>query len=692
MKNKFFRVLASVLSASLILSAFPVYADVPDNSEGESATVFMPEEGDEFGGMIVVLKENDEKKAEEILEDLETEENVSAGSSEIVSVGEQAAVVIDIPDDVDYSEAAMEAAGVPGVDYVQPDYFYMQPDEVETDEPLSVNQKYLDTLNVSDAWSISKCSRKLTVAVIDSGMCLYHEDLSDNIDKEHAYQIVECDAETKVINGSNYNFSAMKEGALTEDFGTGGDLSGHGTKVGGIIAAVSDNNTGISGITYNAKLLPINVFRKYYIGNDSTSTKYGSYTSDVLKAYGYLEDLMNSGELNDLKVINISLGGYSKSTYDAVLEDKICSFRDDYSVVTVAAGGNGATDESHHDYSTGMTKNVYPADGKGAVSVAATDISGTNHADFSDYNDQKDLAAPGVNIYTTVAYENGGLSRYAYASGTSFAAPCVSAACALIFAYDMNISASECIDILEKTAVDVTGTTNDKFNDTAYCPEGKDIYTGYGLIDIYAALAEVSGISADDNMNFSDVYEDRWYYTYVKYVFDNGIMTGYANSDKFGPNDHLTREQFAMILYRMSGSPDVDYKNVFFDVPDMKWYSDAICWAYDNGIITGYLGEYPDRVRFGTGDKITREQMCTMIKRYADFCGIDTSDRGNLGGFPDGSQVSGYAREPVMWCVASGIISGKDDREEPYIDPKGFSTRAECAAVIMRFNEQMNTL
>lgn len=179
-------------------------------------------------------------------------------------------------------------------------------------------------------------------------------------------------------------------------------------------------------------------------------------------------------------------------------------------------------------------------------------------------------------------------------------------------------------------------------------------------------------------MSFSDVKPDNWYYEYVKAVFEKGIMTG-LNEHNFGASQKLSREQFATILYRMSGSPEVGYESKFPDVPDGQFYTAPVMWASseDVGVVTGYMDG-----RFGTSDKITREQMALMMYRYAKFMGLDVSASAEYNTFPDGNKVSGFAADAMHWTVGSGMISGNLDGT---LAPQGDASRAVCATIIVRF-------
>ena len=184
--------------------------------------------------------------------------------------------------------------------------------------------------------------------------------------------------------------------------------------------------------------------------------------------------------------------------------------------------------------------------------------------------------------------------------------------------------------------------------------------------------------------DFNDVNKKDWFYDSVEYVNENGLMTG-LNDTTFGSNDDIARSQFALILYRMNNSPEQEYTDKFPDIQDDTWYTDAILWASEAGIVTGYS----DTGNFGPGDDINREQMAVMMYRYAQFMGYDTSIRADISKYSDSKNVSSYAQEALSWAVGAGIITGKDN--QTVLDAKGNATRAECATIIMRFMENYKT-
>ena len=195
-----------------------------------------------------------------------------------------------------------------------------------------------------------------------------------------------------------------------------------------------------------------------------------------------------------------------------------------------------------------------------------------------------------------------------------------------------------------------------------------------------------TGPEEDIDLPFADIQDpDTYYYGAVQYVYENGLMTG-MNPTTFAPAENLSRAHFATILYRMAGSPSVaGMENPFEDNQSGAFYYDAAIWCNNAGILTGYYN--PDGSftgRFGPSDNITREQLATMLYRYADYIGADTSARTSLDGFGDGAAVSSFAVEALEWAAAEGIVSGRATNP-PTIAPQDNASRADTAVMIQRF-------
>ena len=175
---------------------------------------------------------------------------------------------------------------------------------------------------------------------------------------------------------------------------------------------------------------------------------------------------------------------------------------------------------------------------------------------------------------------------------------------------------------------------------------------------------------------FTDVVEGAWYYDAVNYVYENNLFSG-TSATTFGPNVPMTRAMLVTVLYSMEGKPVVSGTMSFTDVAKDAWYYNAVLWATQSKIVSGY----PDN-RFGVNDVLTREQMSLILYGYAKSKGYDMSAKGDVSKFVDKASISNWALQSVEWAVGESLLSGKDAGK---LDPLGGSTRAELAQILMRF-------
>ena len=197
--------------------------------------------------------------------------------------------------------------------------------------------------------------------------------------------------------------------------------------------------------------------------------------------------------------------------------------------------------------------------------------------------------------------------------------------------------------------------------------------------EILAAAREALKTAGCPSTNFTDVEENGWYHTGVDFMVKNGFMNGVAD-DAFDVDGNLTRAQLVTILYRIAGEPESTATNPFADVADGQWYTTAVIWAAENGIVKGV-----NTTTFAPNDQITREQIVTILYRFAKFRGLDVGDTTDLAKkFTDAARVSDYAKEALSWAVAVGIINGMPDNT---IAPQNSATRAEVATIIMRYTK-----
>ncbi len=197
---------------------------------------------------------------------------------------------------------------------------------------------------------------------------------------------------------------------------------------------------------------------------------------------------------------------------------------------------------------------------------------------------------------------------------------------------------------------------------------------------VYAGWEKISAdeeIVEEYEFPFTDVYDRDWFYSDVAYIAQNGLMRG-TSSDKFSPYSTTTRAMIVTVLYRMEGEPDAG-ENSFVDVPDGAYYTDAVAWASENGIVNGY-----GQGRFGPNDSITREQLAAILYRYSVYKGYDVSvgEDTNILSFDDIADLSDYALTSMQWACGAGLIGGMGDGR---LAPKGNATRCQIAAVLHRY-------
>ena len=181
-------------------------------------------------------------------------------------------------------------------------------------------------------------------------------------------------------------------------------------------------------------------------------------------------------------------------------------------------------------------------------------------------------------------------------------------------------------------------------------------------------------------MLFLDVRREDWFYSDVRYVVEHGLFHG-TTQERFSPNAPMTRGMLVTVLYRLAGSPKAAENSGFADVAAGKYYADAVSWAAENGIVSGVSDGC-----FAPDSRVTREQLAAILYRYARDKRYDTGKTADLTGFADYGQISGYAAEALSWANAEGLVNG---RSETALSPQGQATRAEVAAILHRFAENV---
>ena len=216
----------------------------------------------------------------------------------------------------------------------------------------------------------------------------------------------------------------------------------------------------------------------------------------------------------------------------------------------------------------------------------------------------------------------------------------------------------------------------------------RDVDSESATSEIFARLrvrnrAEIKVL--DDQVHsdliFSDVSTTDWFYEYVTFAAERGLLQGIGHS-MFDPEANLTRAMVATVLYRLAGKPSVSGKGGFKDVEAGTWYTDAVAWAEEVGVVKGY-----EDATFRPDNKITRQEMAVMLARYAEkVAGLKIEAEGNLNSYADGSTVADWARDAIVWFVDTGILTGIDGK----IVPNGLATRAQFATIITRYVQRFD--
>ena len=207
--------------------------------------------------------------------------------------------------------------------------------------------------------------------------------------------------------------------------------------------------------------------------------------------------------------------------------------------------------------------------------------------------------------------------------------------------------------------------------------DGKYTFTmPSGRVTVEASFAEI----APEPLPFGDVDDGDWFADAVRFVYENGMMNGVSETD-FAPHATTSRSMIVTILYRLEGEPVVDDAMDFTDVAGDAYYAEAVRWAASEGIVGGYGGGL-----FGSDDAVTREQLAVILYRYAVYKGYDVSigEDTNILSYADFADLSEYAIPSMQWACGAGVITGVTDAT---LVPQGEATRAQVAAMLMRFCE-----
>ena len=452
----------------------------------------------------------------------------------------------------------------------------------------------------------------VTVAVVDSGVMADHPDLAN----AHILDCVDLSPEANRV----------------DDY--------HGTFVAGLLAAEVNNGLGVDGVVPHVTVLPVCI-------------TWGGGKTDVKTA---VEGINKAVELG-ADVITFSIGG----TRDNEALRQACEAAADRGVILVTCAGN---------YTAGRAKSaenyMYPAAYDCVVTVSACrqeEAGVVFDSEYSYFNNGVTVSAPGTGIVSLFLDGN-----TATRTGTSFAAPIVTAMAVMAKQADRTIDTAGFTDLLRASSTDLG-------------EPGFDPCYGYGYVNIPAFLNALDGAAKpvtpepaqDDAPDFIDVPAGSWFYDSVRRVTAQGIMKG-TGDGTFSPNGSTSRAMVVTILWRLEGEPRAEAPLPFRDVPAQAWYAEAVRWASASHVAEGYSAD-----RFAPDDAVTREQLAAILYRYA---GGPDAPAGALDRFADQDRIAPWARTAMAWAVDRGLLNGKADN---LLDPGSTAGRAQAAAIIIRF-------
>ena len=198
---------------------------------------------------------------------------------------------------------------------------------------------------------------------------------------------------------------------------------------------------------------------------------------------------------------------------------------------------------------------------------------------------------------------------------------------------------------------------------------------------VKVGVSYVKATETPSETKFNDVSANDWFASAVDYVTGKGMMNGTADNT-FSPKANTTRGMVVTVLYRLENQPSTSAAS-FTDVASGAYYANAVAWANANGIVSGYGSG-----KFGPNDKVTREQLAAILYRYAQYKKYDVSvgEDTNILSYDDAQSISSYAIPAIQWACGAGVVTGKSGSK---LDSKGNATRAEVAAMLMRFCENV---
>ena len=258
-----------------------------------------------------------------------------------------------------------------------------------------------------------------------------------------------------------------------------------------------------------------------------------------------------------------------------------------------------------------------------------------------------------------------------------------------------NIIFSNTVKVIEDSAFYWSGSIKEVFLPISIEYIGKWAFEDCGIEEIYYPGTEEQLKKVAVHKDNKDIFEapiylydtfldvpwDSWFAPAVAFVNQTGLMVG-TSAKSFEPDSGMNRAMLVTVLWRLEGSPAPAGSTPFTDLKQ-AWYKDAAAWAYENDIVKGMSD-----TRFSPNGAITREQLATILYRYSNFKGIETTERADISAYPDAGKVQFYAADAMSWANAAGLITGSPVNKVPHLLPRDSATRAQVATILMRYCEK----
>lgn len=284
-------------------------------------------------------------------------------------------------------------------------------------------------------------------------------------------------------------------------------------------------------------------------------------------------------------------------------------------------------------------------------------------------------AADPTDFTSTLTYEDSGVYKYYVNEDGATEVPA-----AILISWNTGSGTPE--DIAKTAYISgnlrfAYGITEQQYADQS--AQGKRLASNIATITVVrAAKAEDPWVNP-----FRDVTESDWFYDDVRFANQSGLFNG-VEKDLFAPEEPMTRGMLVTVLWRLDGETAPKTATTFTDVDVNAYYADAVAWAAESGVVNGIGGN-----KFDPEGNVTREQIAAILFRYASLKGVDTAARADLTAFPDAEKASAYARDALSWAVAAELVKGTKEGSTIYLDPQGSATRAQVAAILSRYAQNI---